>query len=171
MAGKYNTDNTVEAVIDVLTRLSPAKFNTIDSEINDGILLADVAKWYRAPELENYDSYPSCVVTAQGFQIPDPLRAENIKHHEIQLVLWVCSIDATDTAATLLPQETMTKQLERMIRGFIEVFEDQPTLANAGGTDQVDHALVVSGDLSDFDQGERGITRGARLSLLCFIDV
>jgi hypothetical protein len=161
MAGSQNPEIAIDAIITILTADTPALFDAIDVEQDDGITLRDVVKWYRAP-LQAYDEYPASVVMASQTQYPDIYRSDNIRWHDLQIQLYEQSIEDINS---LLPQEVCTVRLERMMQGFHEALVAKEDLV-VSGTPQTDHILIGGVQYSDFVPLEgRGYLRGAKMDL------
>lgn len=150
MAGTPNPEGVVEAAISVLTSDLPAKLLSLDSEYNDGITLATVAKfWRNYAAQDQYDEVPACIVTCSEGEIQ--FRTYRIYDHEFTIhYVFV----GNDVISGFQPQEVLTKRLQRTIRATIEILENKPKLT-ISGSDYCDRFIVERVNYSDtFTDGQ-----------------
>lgn len=164
MAGDQNPEIAVEAIITILTASLPAQLDAIDTAMNDGITLDDIAHFYRAP-LWAYDTLPACVVMAQRTVYPDLFRPDVIRQHVLELQVY---LECHEASSTKLPQEILTARLERTMKGIHTVILANPTL-DVSGTSKADHTLIQGVEYSNLvPRGDDGVFRGARMTLLSY---
>ncbi len=167
MAGDQNPEVVIEAVITILAAGLPAALDAIDTAMADGVVLRDVARYYRAP-LQDYDALPCCVVMCAGTDYPDQYRREAVREHQLQLQVYEECHEAT---ATRMPQELLAARLSRTMRAIDTVLAANPTLTVAT-VQQADHSLVTGVQYSNFvDRDGRGVFRGALMTLRVYYSV
>ena len=145
----------------VLLADTPAAFDAIDAEFADGITLRDLTRIYSAP-LSDYDTYPAAVNLIDDTQYLDETRSDPVLYHDFQFQLYEVE---NEGIGGLLPQEVLTRRLERMATGIVSVLLANDTL-DAGGGDQVDHLEVRGVHYSQYAPwGESHILRGALIRI------
>lgn len=126
MSGILDPGGVIDALFSVLQANLAAKFNVLDTEYGDSIVLNDVAStdYWRA-FLGNYDSFP-CIVAVTEVTIPeDQAAAFWIQTHTVALSFYETSIEAVDS---LLPPEVAVVRVQRSLRAIQEVIVANQTL-------------------------------------------
>jgi hypothetical protein len=121
-AGTENPEDAITALINVFTTSLPAKLDALDTLFNDGITLADIAAFYRAP-IDTHDLVPALVLAAEDTEVVE--YHENLLAHRIEGRLILIGNDAITGR---LPQEVLNSRLYRTMTGMYQVLRANPTL-------------------------------------------
>ncbi|MBT4498063.1 MAG: hypothetical protein HOC74_10100 [Gemmatimonadetes bacterium] len=160
MAGNQNPRYARVALESMMTNDLPAFLAAIDTEIDDGITLEPIARYYEAP-LADYDTFPAALILSESTQYPDEDRSDDIRFHEIQLQVFIYSIEKING---LLPGEIANERLERTMTAIDQMIEANSTLL-VSGTHNADICLQQNVAYSDFTPREGGVLRAALMNL------
>ena len=163
MAGSIDPAETIDAIIAILGSDLADKFDVLDALYDDGITLADIADYRRAPQ-GGYDAFPVIVIVADFSGAHEQYMDGGFKTHALQLSVLMTGIVAV---GSLLPQEVLAKTLSRTVRGIEEVLRAKDSLT-ISGTDYAETLRVGNIDYSDFAVGEvepNAFFRGATMML------
>ena len=150
MAGTPSPEDTITALVTVLTADLPAKLDSLDTEYTDALALDDISKfWLNYQEADRYDETPALVIVSTRSEIT--FRTYRIYDHVITIHIIMIG---NDVVGSYSPQETLTLRLYRTARAIVETLETKPKLT-ISGSDYCDRIVVESIDYSDtFTDGE-----------------
>lgn len=157
MAGTYNPEDTVSAIISTMKADLAAQLAILDAEFADSIVLEEPAAYHRS-FLQVFPKYPVCIVDAETLEVPDRYRGENAQPsgaygeniNSMDLFVGillrtreqVVYTDKDSNTTTLQPPEVLTITMYRMLQATRKVLEDNDKLILTGTTKNCDKLLV-----------------------------